>query len=337
VRPKLNTRKARLAYAGAGVSALAIPAAAAALNSPSSTAAPASVAPVPASTALHVNLSRHRLGYGERLAVTGNASPAAAGRRMLLQFSSAAGSRWRSLAATRVAPSGHFRLVAPVRRSGVVRVMYAGAGAPGSPALTANAFAPGSLSAGITSASVPQRVRVAASLQVPAGALNVLSGQAVELRGRLLPGIAGRVVRLQARTGHRWQTLARARTGAAGRFRLHYGAAGLGRRALRVRFTGDRLNTRVSRPVGQVTVYRSSVASWYEDAGATACGFHAYFGVANRYLPCGTAVTFNAGGRTVTAIVDDRGPFVGGREWDLNQNTAAALGFGGVGAVWSSV
>ena len=38
----------------------------------------------------------------------------------------------------------------------------------------------------------------------------------------------------------------------------------------------------------------------------------------------------------MTATVDDRGPFVGGRTWDLNQNTAAALGFGGVGSVWSS-
>jgi rare lipoprotein A (peptidoglycan hydrolase) len=36
----------------------------------------------------------------------------------------------------------------------------------------------------------------------------------------------------------------------------------------------------------------------------------------------------------VTATVDDRGPYVGGRDWDLNQNTAAALGFGGVGTVW---
>jgi rare lipoprotein A (peptidoglycan hydrolase) len=38
----------------------------------------------------------------------------------------------------------------------------------------------------------------------------------------------------------------------------------------------------------------------------------------------------------VTAVVDDRGPYVGGREWDLNQNTARALGFGGVGTVWST-
>ena len=68
----------------------------------------------------------------------------------------------------------------------------------------------------------------------------------------------------------------------------------------------------------------------------TACGFHAYYGVANKTLPCGTKVTFAYGGRTVTATVDDRGPFVAGREWDLNQNTAAALGMGGVATVWSS-
>ena len=37
-------------------------------------------------------------------------------------------------------------------------------------------------------------------------------------------------------------------------------------------------------------------------------------------------MTFSYGGRTVVATVDDRGPYVGGRTWDLNQNTAAALG-----------
>jgi rare lipoprotein A (peptidoglycan hydrolase) len=83
-------------------------------------------------------------------------------------------------------------------------------------------------------------------------------------------------------------------------------------------------------------VFQQSLASWYSDGGSTACGFHAHFGVANKSLPCGTKVTFQYGGRTVTAVVDDRGPYVGGREWDLNQNTAAVLGFGGVGAVWAS-
>jgi rare lipoprotein A (peptidoglycan hydrolase) len=106
---------------------------------------------------------------------------------------------------------------------------------------------------------------------------------------------------------------------------------------LRVRFGGDRDNTPATAPAGSATVYEQSVASWYQDGGSTACGFHAGLGVANLSLPCGTRVRFRFGGRSVTAVVDDRGPFVGGREWDLNQATAAALGFGGVGTVWAAV
>ena len=101
-------------------------------------------------------------------------------------------------------------------------------------------------------------------------------------------------------------------------------------------FAGDGRNGRSVQPAGSVTVFGQSVASWYDDGGNTACGFHAGLGVANKTLPCGSRVAFHYGNRTVTAVVDDRGPYVGGREWDLNQNTAAALGFSGVGTVWSS-
>lgn len=66
-------------------------------------------------------------------------------------------------------------------------------------------------------------------------------------------------------------------------------------------------------------------ASWYYDGGSTACGFHAGFGVANRTLPCGTKVTFYYGSRAVKAEVDDRGPFIYSRLWDLNQTVRAAL------------
>jgi rare lipoprotein A (peptidoglycan hydrolase) len=104
-----------------------------------------------------------------------------------------------------------------------------------------------------------------------------------------------------------------------------------------VRFRGDRANASSGARAGVLTVFTPSVASWYNDGGTTGCGFHAYYGVANRTLPCGTRVTLMNGGRTVTATVDDRGPYVGGRDWDLNQNTAAALGFGGVGTVWVSL
>jgi rare lipoprotein A (peptidoglycan hydrolase) len=81
----------------------------------------------------------------------------------------------------------------------------------------------------------------------------------------------------------------------------------------------------------------TQLASWYNDAGGTACGFHATYGVANKSLPCGTHVLARYHGRQVTMIVQDRGPYVGDRRWDLNQNTAGALGFSGVAYIQVSV
>jgi rare lipoprotein A (peptidoglycan hydrolase) len=76
-----------------------------------------------------------------------------------------------------------------------------------------------------------------------------------------------------------------------------------------------------------------AVASWYDDAGTTASGWHALYGAANRYLSFGTKVLFAYHGREVEAVIDDRGPYVGGRTWDLNQRVAEVLGFGGVDTV----
>ncbi len=167
--------------------------------------------------------------------------------------------------------------------------------------------------------------------------IDVLEGRSLHVRGKLLPALADRRIRLLGRSGGSWRTLATARTGIHGGFDLHYRVRSTGERRLRVGFRGDRLNAGSWAYAGRLTVFRESVASWYADGDGTACGFHAYYGVANRTLPCGTRIRFRSGGRSVTAVVDDRGPFVGGREWDLNQNTAAALGFGGVGTVWTSI
>jgi rare lipoprotein A (peptidoglycan hydrolase) len=65
--------------------------------------------------------------------------------------------------------------------------------------------------------------------------------------------------------------------------------------------------------------------SWYGPGfygKRTACGLamtETLIGVAHRTLPCGTRITFRnpANGRTVTAAVVDRGPYVAGRQWDL--------------------
>lgn len=71
-------------------------------------------------------------------------------------------------------------------------------------------------------------------------------------------------------------------------------------------------------------------ASWYNDrSGRTASGMRSTYGVAHKTLPFGTRVliTNPANGKSVTAVVTDRGPFVRGRTLDVNQNVAQVLGF----------
>jgi rare lipoprotein A len=170
---------------------------------------------------------------------------------------------------------------------------------------------------------------------------HVRTGTPVRVRGRLAPGIAGRRVRLQLATGHGWRTVDRTLTGRGGRYRAVWRANGSGRYRLRVKFAGDRSNSAVSRTLrGRVYVYRPSLASWYGPGlygNATACGGTlgaGTLGVAHKWLPCGTKVTVRYHGRSVTVPVIDRGPFVGGREWDLTGATRTALGFGSTGTVW---
>jgi rare lipoprotein A (peptidoglycan hydrolase) len=94
---------------------------------------------------------------------------------------------------------------------------------------------------------------------------------------------------------------------------------------------------RIKRHATAVMRMTPTVVSWYYDEGDTACGFHAEYGVANKTLPCGTKVMLSYGGRSITATVDDRGPFVYGRSFDLDQRCASALGMWGVATVYSHV
>ncbi len=180
---------------------------------------------------------------------------------------------------------------------------------------------------------------------------NVLYGGRVPVAGVLLTGQGGRRVLLQVNKGHGWHTVARARTGAHGRFHANFRPHGLGRYGMRVRLVGPAVGaSSTSTPIskaavhtrGKVTVYRQSVASWYGPGfmgGRTACGgtlSAGTLGVANKTLPCGTRVTFHYGGHTVTARVVDRGPYVAGREWDLTPAVKARLHFPSTGTVWST-
>lgn len=56
-------------------------------------------------------------------------------------------------------------------------------------------------------------------------------------------------------------------------------------------------------------------------------------GIAMKTMPLGTVVEIVYNGRTARAVVNDRGPYVGNRQIDLQPAVANALGFDGVGRV----
>ena len=318
-----NMRCSRTVRITAGALAIAAPVSAVALTAGQADAL----------NELQIKPATDHLGFGRALTVTGVAPRSDGGYRLALEFS-ADDTTWRTLTHTKVHSDGAFRLRAPLTRSGAVRVVPVTPPAPAPAVDTATTPPPSPVP---IAASQPEPVAVAAKLAASTGPIDALAGQPMKLRGTLLPRRPGAVVRLQARHRRRWRTVAVARTHRGGRFVLRHVERASSKEIVRLSFAGDAGNAAASTPARKLISLRPAVASWYDDAGNTACGFHAADGVASKSLPCGTKVTFAYHGRTVNAVVDDRGPFVPGREFDLNQNTAAALGFDGVDTVWSSV
>jgi rare lipoprotein A len=208
---------------------------------------------------------------------------------------------------------------------------------------------------GIVSAAAPAKAKAPAPtsasqpLHVKFKRHNVLFGGRVPVSGTLLTREGGRRILLQVNKGHGWHIAGRAKTGPLGRFHAAFRPHGLGRYRVRMRLVGPvaaasaaSVNGAAIHTRGKVTVYRASVASWYGPGfigGRTACGGTlgaGTLGVANKTLPCGAHVTFHYHGHTVNARVVDRGPYVGGREWDLTPAVKARLHFPSTGTVWST-
>ena len=184
------------------------------------------------------------------------------------------------------------------------------------------------LTATTTAAALPAAAD--AAVGVSAKRLNIQSGSRLTVKGRVAPG----TVTLQIQRGNRWVTLDRDRTDAAGRYILRKRVRGPLSARARVRTAAGETRT-----VGRVNVYRSAYASWYGPGlfgNKLGCGGTlkaGSLGVAHKSLPCGTKVTFRHRGRVVRVRVIDRGPYVGGREYDLTAATARRLGFEGHGAI----
>ena len=163
--------------------------------------------------------------------------------------------------------------------------------------------------------------------------LNVVSGRRALVSGRVGGAPAGRAVALQRRAGGGWRTIGRDRTRAGGGFAFAFRPRDAGSAMVRVRSGAAREH------VGRLNVFRRAQASWYGPGlygGRLGCGgtlTPGTLGVANRTLPCGAKVTLRHGGRTVRVPVVDRGPFSGGREFDLTAATKDRIGFSGAGSV----
>lgn len=203
----------------------------------------------------------------------------------------------------------------PMRRA----VLMAGA-------LTFTATAPAAAQSESPTATV-------SSVGVAKKRLHVKAGQRVVVTGVARPAGAGRVASLQIWRRGRWRTIDRDRTAASGRYALRDRIRRTMSAPARVRVAGKR------RKLGRLGVYRSAHASWYGPGlygNRLGCGGRLYagrVGVAHKTLPCGAKLALRHRGRTVRVRVIDRGPYVGGREYDLTEATARKLRFRGHGPI----
>ncbi len=205
------------------------------------------------------------------------------------------------------------------------------------------AMAMGALCLAISLAALPGTARssgtpaghaaIAADIAPGTSRLNVLTGDQASVHGRVLSGAAGRPALLQRRSGSGWTTIDRATTRARGAFGFAFRPQRSGSARLRVLVDAAR------REIGRLTVYRHASVSWYGPGlygNKLSCGGRlspGTLGVAHKTLPCGTRVTLRRGDRVIRVRVVDRGPYVGGREFDLTSATRAKLHFGGVGSL----
>ena len=287
-------------------------------------------------TPIEAKLVDRSVRHGQAATMSGRVADGRAGVPVALQLRAAGDATWRTLSTGTTREGGRFRLSGRPARSGELRVTSGGgAGAPP----TARAAGGG----GTPAASSDSRsVAVQASIRTRRVRADVLAGRKARVQGALHPAQGGRTVLLQARRGGAWRTLDRDATDARGAYALSYKTARTGSWPLRVRFGGDDAHAATRRRVGRLDVYRRTHASWYGPGlygNKLGCGGRlspGTLGVAHKRLPCGTKVTFRYQGRSVRVPVIDRGPYVGGREYDLTAATKDRLGFKGHGTVWST-
>jgi peptidoglycan lytic transglycosylase len=266
--------------------------------------------------------------YREPFTVSGQAAVRYAHGLARMEFA-APGEGWQPVRTATVDSQGRYRFRLALIRSGAIRVVVR--------------ERPRAVQAAVSDEQVTSArpVTVGAALVVTRSRLEVMAGSTASVSGFIRPSAAGRVIRLERRVGGAWRAVATSRTGERGAYRLAYRINRAGSAPVRLSVAGDAANPPTARTLGRTGTLRPAIASRYDlYGGPLACGGRLGYDslvVAHRSLPCGTRVTIHYHGRTVEARVQDRGPFVGGREFDLAGGVARRLGFDGVGRIWVSV
>ncbi len=255
------------------------------------------------------------LGYGERFALGGK-TPTDHGVGVRIKFRKAGSKGWKLVRNVHTDRAGIYRTKTRARISGAFRAV---------PAL------------GRASAPDPIRVRSQSAFHVAKH--DVVAGDGVRLHGRVLPG-GRRAVKVVIRGPH--GDIVRDGTSRHGTYSLRWKPRHTGTYRLRAYAGRNRLANGSGSVSRRITVYRRAVASYYGPGlygGALACGGTLQpgtMGVAHKTLPCGSKVTLRYHGRSVTVRVIDRGPYVGGRDFDLTAATKSRLGFPDLGVLLSS-
>lgn len=182
--------------------------------------------------------------------------------------------------------------------------------------------------------SVPGPVATAGALAVAPATLN--ERQVAVVTGSVPAAVSGgHGVWLQVHQSARggWVTVATATAAADGTFTIAWRASRAGQLALRVVSAGVASTSSVTAtPQVSLTVFEPVLATWYGPGfygNRTACGeklTHSIVGLADRTLPCGTPVSVQYNGQTLTIPVIDRGPYSNGATLDLTSAAAQELG-----------
>lgn len=281
-----------------------------------------------------IDVSARAVPAGKPIAVRG-VFPGATNAPVELRFRAQGSKTWQTRGHVRTGAGGRYAVRVRPRSSGYWRADLSAEAVP--PSESGNGSEVASTPAAIDPGTGTERVVVRSRTRARIGDRNPSIGDTVRVRGRVSPAGARRRVVVRV-GGDRIVSGA----GRDGRFEAKWRASSTGGFPVRVRARSNRLATGSADAAGRVTVFRPAAASWYGPGlygNSVACGgtlTPSTPGVAHRSLPCGTKLRLRYGGRSVAVRVIDRGPFAGGREFDLTAATRQALGFPDVGTVLSS-